>query len=62
MGEFAEFAELATQVMARCETLGTLSQDPACLDRRYLTEQHKLASQLPSQVHGPPGSKCRLLG
>ena len=48
MGEFAEFAELATQVMARCETLGTLSQDPACLDRRYLTEQHKLANQLAS--------------
>ena len=48
MGEFAEFAELATQVMARCETLGTLSQDPACLDRRYLTEQHKLANQLTS--------------
>lgn len=43
-----EFAELATQVMARCETLGTLSQDPTCLDRRYLTEQHRLANQLAS--------------
>ncbi len=48
MGEFVEFTELATQVMARCETLGTLSQDPTCLDRRYLTEQHKLANQLAS--------------
>jgi len=35
MGEFAEFAELATQVMARCETLGTLSQDPACLEALF---------------------------
>lgn len=43
-----EFSELATQVMARCETLGSLSQDPHCLDRRYLTEQHKLANQLTS--------------
>ena len=48
MNEFAAFAELATQVMARCETLGTLSQDASCLDRRYLTEQHKLANQLTS--------------
>ncbi|MEC8376180.1 MAG: hydantoinase/carbamoylase family amidase, partial [Pseudomonadota bacterium] len=44
----SEFKELATQVMARCETLGTLSQDKHCLDRRYLTEQHKLANQLAS--------------
>ena len=43
-----EFAELAIQVMARCETLGTLSQNPSCLDRRYLTEQHRLANQLAS--------------
>ena len=43
-----EFADAAAQVMARCETLGTLSQDPSCLDRRYLTEQHKLANQLTS--------------
>ena len=43
-----EFSELATQVMARCETLGSLSQDSHCLDRRYLTEQHKLANQLTS--------------
>ncbi|BFT30660.1 allantoate amidohydrolase [Alteromonas sp. D210916BOD_24] len=43
-----EFSELATQVMARLETLGTLSQDPHCLDRRYLTDQHKLANQLAS--------------
>ncbi len=44
----SEFKELATQVMARCETLGALSQDKHCLDRRYLTEQHKLANQLAS--------------
>lgn len=44
----SDFQELATQVMARCETLGTLSQNPQCLDRRYLTEQHKLANQLTS--------------
>jgi allantoate deiminase len=43
-----EFTELATQVMARCETLGDLSQDPQCLDRRYLTDEHKLANQLAS--------------
>ena len=44
----SEFAELATQVMARCEMLGTLSQNPNCLDRRYLTDQHRLANQLAS--------------
>tara|TARA_A200000159_G_scaffold162320_1_gene185985 strand:+ start:12077 stop:13312 length:1236 start_codon:yes stop_codon:yes gene_type:complete len=44
----SEFAELATQVMARCEILGTLSQNPNCLDRRYLSEQHRLANQLAS--------------
>lgn len=43
-----EFADAAAQVMARCETLGTLSQQPTCLDRRYLSEQHKLANQLTS--------------
>ncbi len=43
-----EFVELATQVMARLETLGSISQDPHCLDRRYLTDQHKLANQLTS--------------
>ncbi|NDV89928.1 allantoate amidohydrolase [Alteromonas sp. 345S023] len=43
-----EFADAAAQVMARCETLGTLTQDPSCLDRRYLTEQHKMANQLTS--------------
>jgi len=44
----SDFADAAAQVMARCEALGALSQDPNCLDRRYLTEQHKLANQLTS--------------
>lgn len=44
-----EFADAAKQVMARCDALGTLSQDPTCLDRRYLSQQHKQANQLSSQ-------------
>jgi len=44
----SEFSDAAALVMARCEALGSLSQNPSCLDRRYLTEQHKLANQLTS--------------
>ena len=44
----SEFSDAAALVMARCEALGSLSQNPTCLDRRYLTEQHKLANQLTS--------------
>ena len=44
----SEFSDEAALVMARCEALGSLSQNPSCLDRRYLTEQHKLANQLTS--------------
>ena len=44
----SDFSDAAALVMARCEALGSLSQDPTCLDRRYLTEQHKLANQLTS--------------
>ncbi|MDP2596963.1 allantoate amidohydrolase [Alteromonas stellipolaris] len=44
----SEFSDAAALVMARCEALGSLSQNPTCLDRRYLTEQHKLANQLAS--------------
>lgn len=43
-----DFSDAAAIIMARCESLGALSQDPNCLDRRYLTEQHKLANQLTS--------------
>lgn len=43
-----EFADAAKQVMARCDALGALSQDPSCLDRRYLSKQHKQANQLAS--------------
>ncbi|MDO6579012.1 allantoate amidohydrolase [Alteromonas stellipolaris] len=44
----SEFSDAAALVMARCEALGSLSQNPTSLDRRYLTEQHKLANQLTS--------------
>lgn len=44
----SEFSDAAALVMARCEALGSLSQNPSCLDRRYLTEQHKLVNQLTS--------------
>ena len=41
-----DFKALGQEVMERLETLGKISQASDCLDRRYLTEQHKQANQL----------------
>ncbi|RDL45157.1 allantoate amidohydrolase [Marinomonas piezotolerans] len=41
-----DYHQLAQQVMSRCEELGQISQSSKCLDRRYLTEEHKQANQL----------------
>jgi allantoate deiminase len=38
--------KLAQLVMDRCDELGNVSQDDDCLDRRYLTKEHKQANEL----------------
>ena len=41
-----EFAELAHEVLNRCDQLGLISQSPGMVDRRYLTPQHRQANDL----------------
>ncbi|MBJ7539400.1 allantoate amidohydrolase [Marinomonas transparens] len=41
-----DYDKIAQQVMARCDELGNISQSDTCLDRRYLTAEHKQANQL----------------
>ncbi|MFT5996873.1 MAG: allantoate deiminase [Gammaproteobacteria bacterium] len=41
MNTIDEFAE---QIMQRCEELGKISQSPGIVDRRYLSQEHKLAN------------------
>jgi allantoate deiminase len=40
--------KLAQLVMDRCDELGKISQSDDCLDRRYLTKEHKQANELVS--------------
>lgn len=40
------YSSLANEVMQRCDELGRISQAPDCLDRRYLTPEHKAANTL----------------
>lgn len=42
MSELKKYALLTYQ---RCDQLAAFSQDPSCMDRRYLTKEHKLANQ-----------------
>lgn len=42
MSDLAAYASLTYQ---RCEQLAQFSQDPSCMDRRYLSKEHKLANQ-----------------
>ena len=44
-----EFAELAHEVLNRCDQLGLISQSPGMVDRRYLTPQHRQANDLVAQ-------------
>ena len=44
-----DFASLANQVMLRCDQLGTITQSPGIVDRRYLTPQHRQANDLVAQ-------------
>ncbi len=39
------FLDYAQQIYDRCQQLATYSQDPNCVDRRYLTAEHKAANQ-----------------
>ncbi|MFQ3220404.1 MAG: allantoate deiminase [Paraglaciecola sp.] len=39
------FNRYAVQAYDRCELLANISQDPACVDRRYLTPQHQQVNQ-----------------
>ena len=41
-----DFEALGQKAMERLDALGTISQAPDFLDRRYLTMQHKQANQL----------------
>ncbi|GEA11363.1 allantoate amidohydrolase [Alteromonas sp. KUL49] len=43
-----DFEIAAEEIMARCEALGNISQQSTCLDRRYLTKEHKQANSLVS--------------
>lgn len=44
-----EFAELANEVLSRCDQLGLISQSPGMVDRRYLTPQHRQANDMVAQ-------------
>lgn len=44
-----EFAELANEVLSRCDQLGLISQSPGMVDRRYLTSQHRQANDQVAQ-------------
>lgn len=44
-----EFAELANEVLSRCDQLGLISQSPGMVDRRYLTAQHRQANDQVAQ-------------
>lgn len=41
-----DYGKLAQLVMDRCDELGKISQSDDCLDRRYLTKEHKQANGL----------------
>jgi allantoate deiminase len=52
-----DYGKIAQQVMARCDELGKISQSDTCLDRRYLTTQHKQANQLVGEWMSQAGMK-----
>lgn len=43
-----DYSFAAAEIMARCDALGKVSQQSTCLDRRYLTKEHKQANTLVS--------------
>ena len=52
-----DYDKIAQQVMTRCDELGKISQSDTCLDRRYLTAEHKQANQLVGEWMSQAGMK-----
>lgn len=46
MNTLSQYASLTYD---RCQQLAKISQDPSCMDRRYLTKEHKLSNQQVAQ-------------